>query len=64
MSGIAGVLEVDTTRQHSKEGLERMGAVLPTAQEILTDPRTLGRGYFSEETIKKMLKQHLTGKRD
>lgn len=34
------------------------------AEEILLDTRALARGYFRRETLKRLLRQHFTGRRD
>jgi asparagine synthase (glutamine-hydrolysing) len=34
------------------------------AEEILLDSRTLGRGYFRQDTLRRLLQQHALGRRD
>lgn len=35
-----------------------------SAEEILLDTKTLARGYFCKETLKRLLQHHVTGRRD
>lgn len=35
-----------------------------TAEEILLDSRTLARGYFRKDTVRRLLQHHRTGRRD
>ena len=40
------------------------GDLRVAAEEMLLEPRTLQRGYFRQATVKKILEQHMRGKRD
>jgi asparagine synthase (glutamine-hydrolysing) len=37
------------------------GELRPWIEEILLDPRSLGRGYFDEQQVRRLLRQHLDG---
>lgn len=53
MCGIAGILDRWFRQEHRR-----------AAQEILLDPKTLSRGYFRPETIRRLLTHHGSGRRD
>ena len=40
------------------------GELRPLLQEVLLDPRSLGRGYFRAEAVEKLVAEHTSGKWD